>query len=72
MQGKGARSDAAKGLARIRTGAILAFLGLAAYGGMFISFGITDIDVSEVIGGIGLVVAGVGILLLGFGYIESR
>lgn len=44
----------------LRRGGALIAVGFLAYGAMFVSFGITDTDPFEVLGGLGWVLAGVG------------
>lgn len=61
MTASGDETSAAKRPARIRLGGLLAAIGLVLYGAMFIGFGITDGDVTEVVGGGGVVLVGIGI-----------
>jgi hypothetical protein len=45
---------------------VLIFLGLLGFGAMFASFGLTDADPMEVVGGAGVILAGVGALLVAY------
>lgn len=49
---------------------MLVLLGFLAYGAMFVSFGITDTDPFEILGGTGLMLAGVGAWLLTTAFAE--
>lgn len=44
----------------LRRGGALLLIGFLAYGAMFVSFGITDTDPFEVLGGVGWMIAGLG------------
>lgn len=59
--GKG--TSPSKRASRIRFGGLLAAVGLVLYGAMFVGFGITDEDVTEVVGGLGIVLVGIGVFV---------
>ncbi len=48
---------------RKRLGGLLVSIGLILYGGMLLAFGITDEDVTELVGGFGIVLAGIGVYI---------
>ncbi len=47
-----------------RVGGILVFLGFVAFGGMFATFGIQDLNVFELAGGAGWILAALGALFI--------